>query len=141
MIQFFANLSVGAKIIWLILVCVFAFSIYGAITTKGEEGGIAAGVVSGLVIHSFVILENKSLMRFADRFRYAEWYVVVGVIIGFFVCLGLFFGLLSVTYASKRNRGAGSFFLVILRIISVAGATVILLFAFRLIRSGGIIFY
>ncbi len=141
MIQFFANLSVGGKIIWLILVCVFAYSIYGAITTKGKEGGIGAGVVSGLVIHSFVILENKSLMRFADSFRNAEWYIVVGVIIGFFICLGLFFGLLSVTYPSKRNSGVGSFFLVILRIISVAGAAVIFLFVFRLIRNGGVIFY
>lgn len=61
MIQFFTNLPTGPKIFWIILAGIFLFSIYVAISTKGKEGGIAAGVITGFVFRFSSILLNKSL--------------------------------------------------------------------------------
>ncbi len=141
-IQFFANLSTGGKIIWIVFAGIFLFSISIAVKTKGKEGGIAAGVVTGILVHSVFILKNKSLMKFADLFKYEEWYVVVGVLIGFFAAMVIFIVLMGISAPSNRNGSSRSFFFsILLRIIGIAGAAVTILFAFVLIGIGGIIFY
>ncbi len=142
MIQYFANLSVGAKIFWIILAVIFIFSIYVAITQKAKAGGIAAGVITGIAIYASVILQNKSLMKWVSLFHYQEWYIVVAVIAGFFVSLFLFLFLGAGSFAAADNKSSFIKFLaVLLRIFSAAGLAVTFLFVFALIRNGGVIYF
>ena len=140
MIRFFANLSTGPRIIWIILGCNFLFSIYVAISTKGKEGGIAAGVITGLVIHFSVILQNKELMKWIDSGK--EWYIVVAMIAGVIIGMAIFAGILMAAVQANRNKGfLESFLAVLFRIIGAAGCVLILIFAFLQIGNGGVIFY
>ena len=140
MIHFFSNLSTGPKIFWIILGCIFLFSIYVAISTKGKEGGIAAGVITGLLIHFSVILQNKSLMKWVNSDK--EWYIVVALLAGFIIGMAIFVGILMASIQAKQNKGfLESFLAVFFRITGAAGCVLILIFAFLQIRDGYLIFY
>ena len=140
MIQYFSNLSTGPKIFWIILGCIFIFSIYVALSTKGKEGGIAAGAITGLAIHFSVILQNKALMKWVDSSK--EWYVIVAMLAGFILGMAVFAGILMAAVQAKQNRGFFEAFLAVLfRIIGTAGCLLILFFAMMQISDGGVIFY
>ncbi len=140
MIRYFTNLTTGPKIFWIFLGCIFIFSICVAISTKGKEGGIAAGVITGLAVHFSVILENKGLMKWIRSSK--EWYIIAAILAGMIVSMAIFAGILMVSVKANRNRGFfESFMAVLFRIIGAAGCVLILIFAFLQIGSGGVIYF
>ena len=109
-------------------------------TTKGKEGGIAAGVITGLWIWFAVILQNKGLAKWIGSGK--EWYVVVAMLAGFIIGMAIFGVILMVSVQANKNKGfLESFAAVIFRIIGAAGCVIILLLAISQISSGGVIFY
>ena len=140
MIRYFTNLQTGPKIFWIFLGCIFIFSIYVAISTKGKEGGIAAGVITGLALHFSVILQNKGLMKWVNSDK--EWYIIAAMLAGFILGMAVFVGILMAAIGAKQNKGFfESFLAVLFRIIGAAGCVLILFFALMQIRNGGVIFY
>ena len=142
-VSFFSSLSTGARIVWCVLAVIFFFSLYVGITTRGKEGGIAAGIITGLLVHFSVILKNQSLMKWVGGFKYAEWYVVVGLIAGFIIVGAIFAGLaiVSMQPVERSKDFTVRIAAFLFRIIIFACCTLILLFAFLLIGSGGFIAY
>ena len=140
MIRYFTNLPTGPKIFWIFLGCIFIFSIYVAISTKGKEGGIAAGVITGLAIHFSVILQNKGLMKWVKSGK--EWYIIAALLAGFILGMAVFVGILMAAIGAKQNKGFfESFLAVLFRIIGAAGCVLILIFAMLQIRDGGVIYF
>ena len=140
MVQYIVDMTTGLKIFWIVLGCIFLFSIYVAVTTKGKEGGSAAGVITGLWIWFAVIMQNKGLRKWIGSTK--EWYLVVAMLAGFIVGMAIFAGILMASVRANQNKGFWeSFAAVIFRIIGAAGCVIILLLAISQISSGGVIFY
>lgn len=140
MVQYMIDMTTGLKIFWIVLGCIFLFSIYVAVTTKGKEGGIAAGVITGLWIWFAVIMQNKGLRKWIGSTK--EWYLVVAMLAGFIIGMAIFGVILMVSVQANKNKGfLESFAAVIFRIIGAAGCVIILFLAISQIGNGGVIFY
>ena len=89
MIGTFQSMATASKIFWIIMAVLFVISIVIGIKEKAEEGGIAAGIVTGMVVFRYV--DDCKWMR---DLRRAEWYIsvpvsIVGIIAGLLLSMAL----------------------------------------------------
>ena len=118
MIDFFTNLPMSGKIIWIILAAIFLISVIRAVVTKGKSGGIGAGIVGGLAASIFL-----------DAVR-PPWYIMIPAVIAVFAASAGLLTWSQMLVEKKKMR----LFAVLVKILSIAGFTII---GFRIITSIG----
>ena len=118
MVDFFRNLTLGVKIIWMVLAAIFLISVIRAVVTKGESGGIGAGIVGGLFASVFL-----------DAVR-PPWYIMIPAVIAVFAACAGMLTWSQMLVEKKKVR----LFAILVKILSIAGFTII---GFRIITSIG----